>query len=189
MANSPGPRVNAVLSFWFGPNPASARAQWFKTDPAFDRAITMLFGPDYDQARAGKLSAWEDRPEAALALTIMLDQFPRNMFRGTARAFESDALALQVAEKAIARGYDRHVTRVQRAFFYLPFEHSENIAHQERSLALFGALDDARSADYAEQHAAIIRRFGRFPHRNAVLGRQSTPEEIAYLKETPPSFA
>ena len=189
MTNSPAPRINAVLSFWFGPNPETARSQWFKTDPAFDRAITVLFGADYERARAGALISWEDSAQGALALTILLDQFSRNMFRKTVRAFESDALALRVAKDAIARGFDQQVTPVQRVFFYLPFEHSENLADQERSLALVGALNDARTKDYAEQHAAIIRRFGRFPHRNAVLGRQSTPEEIAYLKDSPPSFA
>lgn len=189
MANSPDPRVNAVLSFWFGPNPEIARPQWFKTDPAFDRAIAHLFGADYEAARTGALASWEDSPHGALALTILLDQFSRNMFRKTARAFESDALALRVAKDAIARGFDRQVTAVQRTFFYLPFEHSESLADQDRSVALVRALNDARTLDYAEQHAAIIRRFGRFPHRNAVLGRQSTPEEIAYLKDTPPSFA
>ena len=188
MTNSPDSRMNAVLSFWFGPNPASARPQWFKTDPAFDRAIAQLFGTDYEQARAGKLAAWEQSAPGALALTILLDQFSRNMFRKTARAFESDALALRVAQQAIAGGFDQKVTPVQRMFFYLPFEHSQSLADQERSLALVKVLNDARSLDYAEQHAAIIRRFGRFPHRNAVLGRQSTPEEIAYLKATPPSF-
>ena len=188
MTNSPDPRINAVLSFWFGPNPESARPQWFRTDASFDRAITQLFGGDYDQARAGKLAAWENSVPGALALTIVLDQFSRNMFRGTARAFESDAQALKVAETAVARGYDQQVSRVQRMFFYLPFEHSEAMADQERSLALMGTLGDARAADYAEQHAAIIRRFGRFPHRNVVLGRQSTSDEIAYLKATPPSF-
>jgi uncharacterized protein (DUF924 family) len=127
------------------------------------------------------LSDWEATPDGALALAIVLDQFPRNMFRNDARAFATDAMARDIADRALARGFDRQLAAADRPFLYLPFEHSESVADQERSLGLFKALGDAELLRWAELHADIVRRFGRFPHRNAVLGRVSTPEERAFL--------
>ena len=137
--------------------------------------------PTYEAAARGALSDWEATPEGALALTIVLDQFPRNMFRGDARTFAADATARAVADRALARGFDQQVAGDERMFFYLPFEHSEAMADQERCCALFRAMGNADLLRWAELHADIIRRFGRFPHRNAVLGRTTTPAEKTYL--------
>lgn len=164
----------SVLSFWRQAGPD----KWFKKNDQFDNDIRERFLSTYEAAAAGRLSDWERTPEAALALVIVLDQFPRNMFRGSARAFWADPLARAVADRAIARGFDRQVT--ERSFFYLPFEHSEALPDQERCVELCRALD-ADTLKWAELHADIIRRFGRFPHRNAVLGRSTTPEEQAFL--------
>jgi uncharacterized protein (DUF924 family) len=166
-----------VLAFWL----AAGHERWFAHDEAFDTAIRDRFAAIYKAAAAGLLSSWENSPEGALALVIALDQFPRNMFRGTARSFTSDPLAHAVAERAIARGFDQKVAMPGRVFFYLPFEHSEALADQERSVALIGATGNADLLKWAELHADIIRRFGRFPHRNALLGRASTPEEQTFL--------
>ena len=166
-----------VLAFWREAGPD----KWFKKDDVFDAEIRQRFLATYEAAAAGRLFHWEDTPEGALALVIALDQFPRNMFRGSARTFAADALARAVADRAIARGSDRCFPIAERAFFYMPFEHSENLADQERCLALIRATGDAELQKWAELHADIIRRFGRFPHRNAVLGRATTPEEQAFL--------
>ena len=132
---------------------------------------------------AGKLSGWEHSAQDALALLILLDQFPRNMFRGDARTFATDPLARAVAAGAIVRGFDSQVPADLRGFFYLPFEHSEDLADQERGIAFYKASGDADGLKWAEIHADIIRRFGRFPHRNAVLGRATTPEEQKFLDD------
>lgn len=166
-----------VLAFWR----AAGHDRWFKHDDAFDAAIRERFASTYEEAAAGKLSAWENSPEGALALVIVLDQFPRNMFRGSARCFAADPLARAAAGRAIARGFDQATAMPERTFFYLPFEHSEALDDQERSVALFAATGDADSLKWAELHADIIRRFGRFPHRNAPLGRITTPDEQAFL--------
>jgi uncharacterized protein (DUF924 family) len=166
-----------VLTFWQEAGPE----RWFKKDDAFDVAIRAQFLPTYDAAAAGQLGAWEATPGGALALTIVLDQFPRNMFRSSARTYAADAQARAVAEHALARGFDRMVALELRTFFYLPFMHSEALADQERCVALYRAIDDVDSLRYAEDHADIIRRFGRFPHRNEILGRATTPEEQAFL--------
>jgi uncharacterized protein (DUF924 family) len=166
-----------VLAFWL----AAGHERWFAHDEAFDTAIRDRFSAIYKDAAAGLLSAWEHSPESGLALVIVLDQFPRNIFRGTARSFTADPLARAVAERAIARGFDQKAAMPGRVFFYLPFEHSEDPADQKRSVALIGVTGDADSLKWAELHADIIRRFGRFPHRNALLGRASTPEEQAFL--------
>jgi len=168
-----------VLAFWL----AAGHERWFEPDAAFDAAIRERFGATYDDAVAGLLGAWENSPQGALALVIVLDQFPRNMFRGNAKSFTADPLARAVAERAVARGFDQQVAMPQRSFFYLPFEHSEKLADQERSVALMRATGDADLLKWAELHADIIRRFGRFPHRNAVLGRSTTPEEQAFLDQ------
>ena len=147
----------------------------------FRREIRERFFDTYEAAAAGKLSDWEQSAQGALALLILLDQFPRNMFRGDARAFATDPLARAVTAGAIVRGFDSQVPKELRGFFYLPFEHSEDLADQERCIALYKAAGDADGLKWAEIHADIIRRFGRFPHRNAVLGRTTTPEEQAFL--------
>ena len=167
----------SVLSFWREAGPD----RWFKKDTAFDDDIRRRFVETYEAAAASQLAGWEDTPAGALALTIVLDQLPRNMFRGSARAFAADPLARAVADRALKRGFDNQVDAAERQFFYLPFEHAEALPDQERCCALFRANGDADLLKWAEAHADIIRRFGRFPHRNAVLGRASTPEELAFL--------
>jgi uncharacterized protein (DUF924 family) len=174
-----------VLAFWFGPPPLAARAEWFRKDPAFDEAIRARFGDDVDAAIDGRLPAPEDL-DAVLARLILLDQFARNLFRGQARAFAGDPAALALALDLIERGGDRALHPLQRWFVLLPLEHAEDLAVQDRSCALFAALaaenpDFNGALDYAERHRDVIRRFGRFPHRNAALGRESTAEEMAYL--------
>jgi uncharacterized protein (DUF924 family) len=169
--------VAEVVSFWQQAGPD----RWFNKDVSFDKEIRNRFFDTYEAAAAGKLSDWEQSARGALALLILLDQFPRNMFRGDARAFATDALARAVTAGAIVRGFDSQVPKELRGFFYLPFEHSEDLADQERCIALHKATADADGLKWAEIHADIIRRFGRFPHRNAVLGRTTTPEEQAFL--------
>ena len=166
-----------VLSFWRDAGPE----KWFKKDSAFDDAIRARFLGTYEAAAAGALSEWESTAEGVLALVVVLDQFPRNMFRGSARAFAADPLAREVVDRAIAQGFDREVPQGNRQFFYLPLEHSEALADQERCIALFRATGNAELLKWAELHADIIRRFGRFPHRNAVLGRTTTLDEQAFL--------
>jgi len=181
-----------IHEFWFGspgsPEHGRKREAWFKVDDGFDTEIRALFLNDFEAAAAGDLDAMAERSIGALALIILLDQFPRNMFRGTARAFAADSKALSIADAAVARGLDHALTDIERTFVYLPFEHSERLEDQDRSVALYEALGDAESLDYAVQHRVIIERFGRFPHRNAILGRQSTPEEEAFLQEPGSSF-
>ncbi|MEP7030785.1 MAG: DUF924 family protein [Pseudolabrys sp.] len=166
-----------VVGFWQDAGPK----RWFKKDDAFDREIRERFLPAHEAAADGQLTAWEQSAQGALALLILLDQFPRNMFRGEARAFATDPMARSIAAGAIVRGYDGEVAPQMRGFFYLPFEHSELLADQERAVAFNKATGDADGLKWAEIHADIIRRFGRFPHRNAVLGRATTPEEQAFL--------
>jgi uncharacterized protein (DUF924 family) len=170
-------RAEDVTAFWRAAGPE----KWFGKDADFDRAIAGRFRATHEAAAAGRLADWEATPQGALALLLLLDQFPRNMFRGSARAFATDPLARAVAERAIAHGFDVSAAAAERMFFYLPFEHSENLADQERSLALSRQAGGGKTDKYAEIHAEIIRRFGRFPHRNAVLGRATTPEEQAFL--------
>ncbi len=166
-----------VVSFWQEAGPE----RWFNKNAAFDKEIRERFFDTYEAAAAGKLSDWEQSAQGALALLILLDQFPRNMFRGEARAFATDPLARAITAGAIIRGFDAQVAKELRSFFYLPFEHSEALADQERCIALNKATGDADGLKWAEIHADIIRRFGRFPHRNAALGRTTTPEEQAFL--------
>jgi uncharacterized protein (DUF924 family) len=174
-----GPVVDPshVLAFWQTAGPD----RWFKKDEAFDADIRARFPSTCEAAAAGKLAEWETTPDGALALTIVLDQFPRNMFRGSPRIYAADHLARAVAERALARGFDQNVAPALRTFFYLPFMHSEALADQERCVALYRAIGDADNLRYAEGHADIIRRFGRFPHRNEILGRATTPDEQAFL--------
>jgi uncharacterized protein (DUF924 family) len=166
-----------VLAFWREAGPD----KWFTRDEAFDAEVRDKFLGTYEAAVAGTLAAWEDTAEGALALAIVLDQFPRNMFRGSARTFAADPQARAVASQALKRGYDQDVPEAERGFFFLPFMHSEEIADQERCVALYRAAGDDDGLKHAEQHADIIRRFGRFPHRNPLLGRATTPEEQAFL--------
>jgi uncharacterized protein (DUF924 family) len=166
-----------VVAFWRAAGPQ----KWFRKDAAFDREIAARFLATHEAAAAGRLSDWEATPDGAFALLLLLDQFPRNMFRGGARAFATDPLARAVAGRAIAHGFDTRAPDAERNFFYLPFMHSEHLADQERSLELACRLSDGESAKYAQIHADIIRRFGRFPHRNAVLGRATTVDEQAFL--------
>ena len=168
----------AVIAFWREAGPD----RWFNKDTAFDDEIRRRFLALHEAAAAGKLTEWETSSEGALALLILLDQFPRNMFRGQARAFATDPLALAVASRAILNGFDGTFPDM-RSFFYLPFEHSEDLKDQERALTLYKASGDADGLRWAEIHADIIRRFGRFPHRNAILGRVSTPEEQKFLDD------
>jgi uncharacterized protein (DUF924 family) len=183
---STDPLARDIRDFWFGPPPLAARDAWFRKDPAFDTAIQTRFGAAVAAARAGAYGEWCHEPHGALARVILLDQFTRSMFRDTADAFSGDARALATAEDAIAQGFDRDLAPLERWFLYMPFEHSEEQAVQERSLALFGALATETGLDsplgWARRHADVIRRFGRYPHRNALLGRQSTGEEIAFLE-------
>jgi uncharacterized protein (DUF924 family) len=177
MSEAPAlPSPADVVAFWRAAGPK----RWFEKDAAFDDDIRRRFLKLHEAASTGKLTNWEGNAESALALLILLDQFPRNMFRGQARAFASDPLALAIASRAILNGFDGAFPDL-RGFFYLPFEHSENLADQEKGIAFYKAVDDADGLKWAEIHADIIRRFGRFPHRNAVLCRASTPEEMAFL--------
>ena len=173
-----------VLAFWRAAGPD----KWFNKDAAFDAEIGTRFLPTYEAAAAGRLAHWEATAEGTLALLLVLDQFPRNMFRGSARTFAADPTARAVAERAVARGDDARIALPERMFFYLPFEHSEEFDDQQRCVELNRARGDADSLKWALLHADVIRRFGRFPHRNAVLGRRSTPEETEFLKQPGSSF-
>jgi uncharacterized protein (DUF924 family) len=185
-----------VLDFWFGAADSAERGRprkaWFEKSDVFDATIRGRFVATHAAADAGELDAWRRTPYAALALVIVLDQFPRNMYRGTARAFASDAQALSVARELVEAGFDEAMVSVERCFAYLPFEHAEDLAMQRRALALFhGIGHDAWTAttlDYAQRHHDVIARFGRFPHRNAILGRASTPEEMEFLKQPGTAF-
>ena len=169
--------ASEIVSFWH----AAGYDRWFNKDDAFDAEIRARFLPTYEAAAAGKLKSWEDTAEGALALLIVLDQFPRNMFRNDPRAYATDALARAVTAAALIKGFDAQVQADLRLFFYLPFEHSEDFADQERGLALYKAAGDEEGYKWAKEHYDIIAKFGRFPHRNAVLGRTTTPEEQAFL--------
>ncbi len=168
-----------VVAFWR----EAGRERWFTKDEAFDALCRERFLPTYEAAARGDLNDWELVPDGALAVVLLLDQFPRNMFRGTKAVYRTDSAALMAADRAIEKGYDRQVDGTLRRFFYLPFMHSEELRHQERSVALNEATGDADLAKWAHHHHDIVRRFGRFPHRNAILGRESTPEELAYLAQ------
>jgi uncharacterized protein (DUF924 family) len=172
-----------VLDFWF----TQERKAWFEKNPAFDETIRSRFLALYEEAARGKLEHWQQDARNCLALVILLDQFPRNMFRGSARAFSADPLALAAARAIVDKGWDQAMTPDERQFAYLPFEHSESLAHQERACELMKPLGK-ELLDWAERHRVIIERFGRFPHRNAILGRASTPEEIAFLKQPGSGF-
>lgn len=181
-----------VLSFWFG-DPSSvqygqAQSFWFQSTPEIDQNIKDLFEPDYNDAVSGKLPQLLDSALGSLTLVILLDQLPRNMYRNTAKAFATDSLALDTAKHSIKQGFDKTLPEFQRKFFYLPFMHSENLGDQEQCIALYKAITAPENLDYAIRHRDIIARFGRFPHRNAMLNRTSTAEEIEFLKQPGSSF-
>jgi uncharacterized protein (DUF924 family) len=167
-----------VISFW----QEAGKAMWFAKDENFDRRFREKFLSTYDAARCGELEEWSATPNGALALLILLDQFPRNTFRGTARIYESDARARDLAERAIAADFHRQICPRLRAFIYMPLHHSEQLADQERAVELMRELGE-EAARAAEHHCDIIRRFGRFPHRNAILGRTTTIVEQDYLDQ------
>jgi len=185
-----------VLDFWFGspqsPEHGKPRPEWFRKSDAFDAAIRDRFESTYHAALRGDLADWREMPLSALALVIVLDQFPRNIYRGTPGAFAADTLALDVARHIVANGWDGTLKPVERTFVYLPYEHCEEIAAQRECVRLFETLrgdpDSVEGIDYAYRHLAIIERFGRFPHRNAILGRPSTPEESEFLKQPGSGF-
>ena len=171
--------TDEIIAFWREAGPE----RWFSPDAAFDETCRARFLLTHEAAARGDPNEWELTPEGALAVVLLLDQFPRNMFRDTRRAFATDPAALDAADRAIEKGCDRRIDPALRRFFYLPFMHSEELADQERSVALNEASGDGDAATWARDHRDLIARFGRFPHRNAVLGRESTAEEQAFLAE------
>jgi len=190
-----------VLDLWFGPPgspPLAASSKWWAKDPAFDQEIKERFESTHALAAAGKLDAWKATPRGRLALVILLDQFSRNMYRGDPRSFAQDARARDLALEALDSGEDRKLPPLERGFMYMPLMHAEDSDLQRKCIAAFAILADkappdltkyvANNLDFAKRHAEIIERFGRFPHRNDLLGRESTPEEIAFLKQPGSSF-
>ena len=189
--------IEEILHFWFGPirdEPSyfvECSQRWFAQNTDFDQEIVQRFQADYERAAQGQLVHWTETGRGGLALILVLDQFPRNMFRNDPRAFATDPLAQQIAEQMIAAGLERQLRLVERYFVYVPFMHSEQRAHQQRSVLLFQQLAAQRAyfdTSYAVRHQEVINRFGRFPHRNSVLGRVSTPAELAFLKQPDSSF-
>lgn len=190
-------RARDVLAFWFCERDDAAtygrsHQKWFNKDDAFDAEIRARFLSLYEDAADNKLVAWQQHAAACLALIVLLDQFPRNMFRGEARAFAADPLARAATHHALAQGFDRTMLPVERQFVYLPLEHSETLAEQEQCLALMKSLAEFEETKglhvWAEKHRVIIARFGRFPHRNFALGRANTAEETAFLQQPDSSF-
>jgi uncharacterized protein (DUF924 family) len=176
------PSIEDVLTFWY-----ADPGRWWRKDPAFDAVIRDRFLALHDAALRGEREHWLDTPRGTLAGVIVLDQFSRNMFRDTARMFEGDARALAASRRAVDRGFDQGFSGDERMFLFMPFMHSEDIADQDRCVAFFeSALPKYLS--YAQQHRDIVRRFGRFPHRNSLLGRASTLEELEFLKQPGSSF-
>jgi uncharacterized protein (DUF924 family) len=189
-------QAERILNFWLAPDRGAKDdvhlwKRWFAIDPEFDRRCKALFLKSYTDAAFGRLDGWRKAPRSCLALVLLLDQLPRNMFRGTARAFETDPKAREISRHALASGFDRKLSQIMRYFFYLPFEHSEDLNDQMESVRLAGALADeygeypegAEIRKSAEVHLETIRRFGRFPGRNQALGRRSTKAEVAFLKQ------
>ncbi|ACB00042.1 MULTISPECIES: DUF924 family protein [Cyanophyceae] len=186
-----------VLNFWFGrpdaPDYGQPRKEWFRKSQAFDNAVAETLGPLYRKAIAAKFSTWRDAPESCLALILLFDQVPRNLFRGDPQAFATDPQALTLAKQVIAQKFDQDLWPIQRVFLYLPFEHSENLDDQYQSLALFRQLEKNTEMgsdflEYAQRHFDVIQQFGRFPHRNQILGRTSTEAELDFLAQPGSSF-
>jgi uncharacterized protein (DUF924 family) len=190
--NTPG----EILDFWFGREDEEGygefREAWFTKDPEFDREVRDRFEGAYEEAAAGRLEHWKDEARSCLALIILLDQFTRNMFRGDPKTYATDDKALEAARHAVEHAYDRELTPYGRLFAYLPFEHSEDLDDQRLSVELFRGLAAEMGSDellgYAMRHLEIIERFGRFPHRNEILGRATTPEEAEFLRGPDSSF-
>ena len=188
--------IASVVDFWFGaeddPERENFRAAWFEKNDAFDRACADLFGELHRQAASGSLARWADTPEGGLALVLLLDQMPRNIHRGTERAFATDNAALALAKSMVARGFDRTLAPVMRLFVYLPFTHAEDLAAQDMCVKLVDSLPETpwrvRALDSAKAHRDAIVRFGRFAHRNAALGRASTQDELVYLADPNAGF-
>lgn len=194
----------AVLEFWFGPLDADGRAsperraRWWQKSEAFDSEIRERFGVLHSEIVAGEHTAWAERPSGAIALVIVLDQLSRNMFRGGPGMYATDEEARTIADRAIERGFDQELAAAERTFLYMPFMHCESLEAQERCIALFASMVEASdgvvakgaagSLDFARRHRDIVARFGRFPHRNAILGRESTPEELEFLQGPGSSF-
>lgn len=178
-------RAEDILYFWFT---EAGKKGWWEKSKAFDDLIRRRFGMLYEAARQGELYAWRDRDEGRLAEIIILDQFPRNMFRDSARAFESDPMALALSQEAVRLGVGENWDADHRAFLYMPHMHSESLKVHETALELFARPGLEDNLDFEKRHMAIIERFGRYPHRNKALGRVSTDEEIAFLKEPGSSF-
>ncbi|PWC37443.1 DUF924 family protein [Azospirillum sp. TSO35-2] len=178
--------IDEIVDFWFD---EAMKPYWFRRSDSFDRAVADTLGPHHEAAARGDYDHWMEDVDGCIALCVLLDQVPRNMFRDSPRAFETDAKARAVSDHAIANEFDLECTNDERIFLYLPYEHHEDMASQDRSVALFAErVEDDTTLRYAERHREIIQRFGRFPHRNAVLGRPSTPEEEAFLTEPDSSF-
>ena len=189
-------RARALINTWFGPPGDPEREQhrdvWFRGTPDYDAMLRELFLADWERAKAGELAGWQETPLGALALLVLLDQIPRNIFRNTARAYDTDAAARIAADRALARGFDKAVPAPWSLFFYMPFHHSENVDDQRRAEVLTAELRAQRKHEpdperggnrrYGRPYLDVIAQFGRFPHRNAILGRQSTPEEISFLR-------
>ena len=174
-----------VLRFWFD---ETRPAQWWRADPAFDQTVRDRFATVHRAALRGELSEWRAQPDGRLAEVVVLDQFSRNLHRGTALAFAADAMALVLAQEAVAGGHDQALPPQRRLFLYMPYMHSESARVHETTLRLFEALGLASNLDYELRHKAIVDRFGRYPHRNAILGRASTDEELEFLKQPGSSF-
>lgn len=173
-------RIRALLEFWFAPG---MERRWFAGDTTLDRELAEQFGEDLAQAVRGDLNHWVDTPEGALALVLLLDQVPRHVFRDKAQAFAFDSRALAIAEAALLNGHDRALPPIRRRFLYLPFEHSESLPDQQYCVSLFEQSgDDPEGLDHARKHLAVIERFGRFPHRNEAMERETTPDEEEFLK-------
>ena len=194
--SSPLHHSEAILNFWFGAPTAADyghyRKAWFVKDPKFDRHVRQQFLADYEAAAAGKFDHWQQSSRSAIALLLLLDQFPRNLFRNHPRSFATDPQARSIATRIISTGQDKQLLPVQRFFAYIPFEHSEAIADQNRCIALMQNLVETvpdldpglkGGLDYAIRHRDVIQKFGRFPHRNEILGRESTPQELDFLQQ------
>ena len=189
-------RAEMLLDFWFASESASERDRlrdiWFQATAEFDAALAERFRVDYDRAAGGVYGPWRDAPQTCLALILLMDQLPRNLFRNSPRAYATDAAALEIASEGVARGYDHAVVPVRRCFFYMPFQHSESIADQETAMRLYAALpehpDKAAFVEAARRHYTIIARFSRFPHRNCILARASTSAKREFLQQPGATF-
>jgi uncharacterized protein (DUF924 family) len=188
-------RADEILEFWFGPDPARIPKDksdaWFVKNPEFDQQCQRRYLTDVEEAASGGRDSWIEAPRTCLALILLLDQFPRNIFRDTPSAFATDPKALAAARHAVSRGFDVQLTPSERSFVYMPFMHSEDLRAQHESVKLFTQLEKATQSSgtpYAKRHCEVIDRFGRFPHRNSILGRTSTPKEIEFLARTGSGF-